>query len=320
MGYQWLPPKAAGEQITVEVPKGASSREIGTLLAEKGLIKNPLLFQAAVKWGGHGGNMKAGVYVIAKGSTIPQILELIQSGKSQQNVVRFTIPEGYTIEQIADALAKRGIVNKDRFLHEADTGSFDYDFIKDIPKNTGITHRLEGYLFPDTYEIKKGETEHEILALMLAQFERVVTPEMKAGFKQNGLSLNEAVTMASLVEREAEVAKERPLIAGVMFNRLHGKPSMLLQIDATVQYVVGQKSELLLKDLEVDSPYNTYKHMGLPPGAIASPGSDSLRAVANPAKHDYFYYVTKKDGSGEHYFAKTLDEHNRNIALSEKNK
>ncbi|WP_231705755.1 endolytic transglycosylase MltG, partial [Effusibacillus lacus] len=196
-------------------------------------------------------------------------------------------------------------------------GTFDYEFVRQIPKKPGMRYRLEGYLFPETYEIKQGATEHEIIDRMLKQFDKVVSPDLREKFKANGLSLHDAVTMASLIEREARVAKERPTISGVIHNRLQQKPPMLLQIDATIQYVVGQKPELLYKDLEVESPYNTYKYEGLPPGPIASPGLDSLKAAASPEKHELFYYVTKKDGTGEHYFAKTLEEHNRNIALSE---
>ncbi len=317
--YLWTPPQTDGEQVTVEIPKGASSQQIGTILSDKGLIRSPLLFRTAVKWGGHSSAMKAGTYVIRRGSTIPEILDMIKEGKAKQNVTRFTVPEGFTVDQIADALAKKGLVDRERFVQEAAAGSFEFDFVKAIPNRPGMKHRLEGYLFPDTYEVKVGATEHDILSVMLTQFPKVVTPEMQTGFKQNGLSLHDAVTMASLVEREAGVPKERAKIAGVIFNRLHSQPPMLLQIDATIQYVVGQKQELLLKDLEIDSPYNTYKREGLPPGPIASPGKDSLLAVAHPEKHEYFYYVTKKDGSGEHYFAKTLAEHNNNIAISERN-
>lgn len=317
---QWLPPKGSGQTVTFEIPQGATSQEIAHLLAEKGLIKNSLVFRSYLLVGGQAASLQAGTYAIPKGSTIPEILDVIAKGKVHVNTVRFTIPEGFTIEQIADTLAKKGLVDRERFLKEEETGTFEYDFVKEIPKKQGMKYRLEGYLFPETYEIKKGVTEHEIIDLMLKQFGNVITPEMRASFKAKGLSLHDAVTMASLVEREARVEKERPIIAGVIFNRLHQQPPMLLQIDATVQYVVGQKEELLLKDLEVNSPYNTYKNQGLPPGPIAAPGKNSLNAVASPDKHDYLYYVTKKDGSGEHYFARTLEEHNRNIALSEQPK
>ncbi|MFC4768212.1 endolytic transglycosylase MltG [Effusibacillus consociatus] len=315
--FQWLPPQKSGQTVTVEIPKGATSQQIADLLSEKGLIKNSFVFRAVVLWTGQAASLQAGTYAIPQGATIPEILDVITKGKVRVDTVRFTIPEGFTIEQIADILAQKGLVDKRRFLNEAENGTFDYDFIKEIPQKQGMRHRLEGYLFPETYEVKKGATEREILELMLQQFGKVVTPEMRESFRARGLTLHEAITVASLVEREARVAKERPAIAGVIFNRLQHKPPMLLQIDATIQYVVGQKDELLLKDLEVDSPYNTYKREGLPPGPIASPGRDSLHAVASPEKHEYLYYVTKKDGSGEHYFGKTLDEHNRNIARSE---
>lgn len=317
---QWIPPQATGETVSFEIPKGASTAQIASILAEKNLIRSEILFRAAVLLGGQSADLKAGTYELPRGSSIPEILDAIGQGKVKPNTVRFTIPEGYTLEQIADALAKKGLADRERFLREADTGTFDYGFFRDIPQTPGMRHRLEGYLFPDTYEIKKGATEREIVDVMLKRFDQVVTPEMRSSFKAKGLSLHEAVTIASLVEREARVAKERPVIAGVIFNRLMQDPPMLLQIDATVQYAVGQKEELLLKDLEIDSPYNTYKRKGLPPGPIAAPGRDSLNAAAFPDRHEYLFYVTKKDGSGEHYFAKTLDEHNRNIALSERNK
>ncbi|WP_018133509.1 endolytic transglycosylase MltG [Effusibacillus pohliae] len=317
--WQWTPPAGTGQVVSFEIPQGATTQQIAEILANKGLIRNSFIFRAAALWGGQAGSLQAGTYAIQQGATIPEILDRIRQGKVTVNTVRVTIPEGFTIEQIADTLAKKGLVDRQRFLQEADNGTFDYDFVKEIPRQPDIRHRLEGYLFPDTYEIKPGMSEHEILDMMLKRFGQVVTPELRQRFQANGLSLHQAVTMASLVEREARVAKERPVIAGVMFNRLHQKPPMLLQIDATVQYAVGQKTDLLLKDLEVDSPYNTYKRAGLPPGPIAAPGLDSLQAVASPEKHEYLYYVTKKDGTGEHYFGKTLEEHNRNIALSEQN-
>lgn len=301
----------------MEITPGASSYQIGYMLKDKGLIKNPLFFRVYAKMSGHAASIKAGSYLVEQGRSIPEILDMISNGKVRADVQRFTIPEGFTIEQIADTLEKNGIANKQRFLQEADNGDFEYDFVKEIPKKDGMKHRLEGYLFPETYEVKKGASEREIIDVMLKQFSLVMTPEFREQLKAQGLSSHEAVTLASLVEREAQVPKERPTIAGVMYNRLRLNPPMPLQIDATIQYVVGQKPELLLKDLEVESPYNTYKHLGMPPGPIASPGLDSLKAVAQPEKHEYLYYVTKKDGSGEHYFAKTLDEHNQNIARSE---
>ncbi|MDD4239695.1 MAG: endolytic transglycosylase MltG, partial [Desulfotomaculaceae bacterium] len=170
--------------------------------------------------------------------------------------------------------------------------------------------RLEGYLFPDTYSFNIGESESIIVETMLKRFDREMAElGFEALAEENGISLHQAVTIASLVEREAKADEERPLIAGVIYNRLN--ISMPLQIDATIQYALGEnKPEIYYKDLEVDSPYNTYRNYGLPPGPIAMPGRASLLAAVNPADTDYLYYVAKPDGS--HAFATTLAQHNVN--------
>jgi UPF0755 protein len=208
-------------------------------------------------------------------------------------------------------------VEKKAFLAEIQNGTFEESFLKDIPKTEGMKHRLEGYLTPDTYEVFKDVTAHDVIDLMLKQTAAVFTPEWQAQMKKRGLTMHQTLTLASLVEREARVAKERPTIAGVIENRLKSNPPMKLQIDATIQYALGESKEVLLyKDLEIESPYNTYKYEGLPPGPIATPGRDAIKAVLFPEQHQYLFYVTKNDGTGEHYFAKTFDEHNQNIAKS----
>ncbi|BCJ86292.1 endolytic transglycosylase MltG [Effusibacillus dendaii] len=317
--YLWTPPASDGRVVSVEIKQGSTTAEIANLLEQKGLVKSSFLFRLAVLLNGQAASLQAGTYEISRGSSMTEIADIIGKGKTRSDIVKFTIPEGYTVEQIADVLSKNGLVDRQRFLQEADNGTFSQEFLKSEPQNTGIRHRLEGYLYPDTYEIKKGTAEHDILNMMLNQFDQVVDEQMRQQFQANGLSLHQAVTLASLVEREARVAKERPIIAGVIYNRLRHNPPMLLQIDAAVQYAVGQKAELTYQDLQVNSPYNTYKREGLPPGPIACPGKDSLLAVAEPDHNEFLYYVTKKDGSGEHYFGKTLEEHNHNIALSEQN-
>jgi UPF0755 protein len=281
------------------------------------LIKNAKVFSLYLRYEGQSGLLKTGKYYLRQGMTMEQIARVLVEGDAKYNTVQFTVPEGLTLEQIAELLDKQKIVSKDEFLKEADSGQFEYEFVKEIPQNPAMKHRLEGYLFPDTYEVFKEADAHQIIDIMLKQTDAVFTPEWRERMKERGLTFHQTLTLASLVEREAKTAKERPMIAGVIDNRLKANPPMKLQIDATIQFALGkQKENLLYSDLEIDSPYNTYKHEGLPPGPIASPGRDSIKAVLYPDKHDFFFYVTKNDGTGEHYFATTYEEHQQNIAKS----
>lgn len=308
----------AEKKITI-LP-GSSVREIAGLLEEEGLIRNATLFTYYVQAKGVGSRLQAGDYSLQVGQTIDQLLNMLVDGKAIVNTVRFTIPEGWNVEQIANSLAEKGIVDKQKFLQEVNSGQFpEFPFVASIPKKEGRKYRLEGYLFPETYEVKKDATEHEIIAKMLAQFQKELKPEWLDTLQKRKMTLDDAVNLASIVEREVAVDKERPLVAGVYFNRL--RENWPLQADATVQFALGgkQRDRITYADLEVDHPYNTYRNNGLPPGPIASPGRESLAAVILPATHDYFFYVTKKDGSSEHYFSKTLQEHNARDAQSRKN-
>lgn len=318
--YFWgeLQPPPPGQDVTLEIVQGSPTGTISRLLEEKGLIRNAFVFRLWSYVRGDNGKMQAGTYVIKQGTSAAEILDILTQGRTQ-NVIRFTVPEGLTLEQTADLLAKKGIVNREKFIQAADHDTFQLSFLRNMTPAPGVKHRLEGYLFPDTYEIYRGTSEHQIIQMMLQQFEGKMTPAMRQAIAQRGLSLSQVVTVASLVEREARVAEERPVIAAVIYNRLQKNPPMMLQIDATVQYVVGHKEQLSLQDLKVDSPYNTYQHYGLPPGPIASPGLASMQAAIYPAHNDYLFYVTKKDGSGEHYFARTYEEQLQNEQKSEKN-
>ena len=318
--YQQLQP-VAGSPTTknVTIPSGSSVREIGRLLEEQALIRNADMFSYYVKYKGVAPQLKAGEYQFTTGQTIDTMLVAMAEGNTVVNAQRFTIPEGWNVEQIADHLAKEGIVEKTAFLQEVNEGNFpDYPFVAAIPKSADRKYRLEGYLFPETYEVKKDASANEIISRMLAQFQKEWKPEWTDELKKSNLTQDEAVNLASIVEREVTVDKERPLVAGVYFNRI--KDKWPLQADATVQFILGkQRDRLTYDDLKVKSPYNTYINPGLPPGPIANPGRLSLEAVVNPAKHDFFFYVTKKDGTSEHYFSKTLQEHNANNAKSRGN-
>nr|WP_239565320.1 endolytic transglycosylase MltG [Brevibacillus fulvus] len=305
-----LQPTALSDTVkTVTIPSGSSVPQIAAILKQAGLIRNETLFTYYARFEGSGNKLQAGTYQFHPGQTIDQLLTAMANGDTYVETVKFTIPEGWNTEQIARSLEEKGIVKKQDFLREVNEGKFpEYPFVADIPQKEGRKYRLEGYLFPETYEFKKGATAHEVVAKLLGQFEKELKPEWLDTLNKRKLSLDDAVNLASIVEREVVSDRERPIVAGVFFNRM--RESWLLQSCATVQFVLGkQRDRITLDDLKIDSPYNTYIHPGLPPGPIANPGRASLAAVVNPAVHDYFFFVTKKDGSSEHYFSKTYQEH-----------
>lgn len=307
--YTQLQPVDGNGTKQVVIPPGSSVAQIGKILEDAGLIRNGQMFRYYVKLTGIGGHLQAGEYRLLAGLPIEQLIKPIQEGEVVSNTVRFTIPEGWNVEQIAASLETKGLASKADFMKEANEGQFpEFPFVADIPKNKERKNRLEGYLFPDTYDVKKGATAHEIIAKMLGQFDQEFKPDWKEKLKQHHLTVDQAVNLASIVEREVVVDKERPIVAGVFFNRM--RDGWMLQSCATVQFVLGkQRDRITFDDLKIKNPYNTYRNKGLPPGPIANPGRASLAAVVEPANTDYFFFVTKKDGSSEHYFSKTLAEH-----------
>ncbi|WP_232695521.1 endolytic transglycosylase MltG [Brevibacillus daliensis] len=314
--YQQLKPVTLAGEIEVEIPSGSSLSSIANKLEEKGVIKNATVFSYYVRYEGTGATLKAGTYQFSGSPTVSSLIDTLSKG-SKAEVVRFTIPEGWNVTQIAQGLAEKGLIDREKFLKEVNEGDFSqFDFVSAIPKKEGRKYRLEGYLFPETYEVKKGADEHEIILTMLRQFEKEWKPEWNEELKKRNMTPDDAVNLASIVEREVVNDKERPTVAGIFYNRI--RDNWKLQSCATVQFVLGKQRDVItFKDLEVESPYNTYIHEGLPPGPIASPGRASLDAVAKPEQNDYFFFVTKKDGTQEHYFSKTFAEHASKNAKSQ---
>lgn len=294
-------------EINVSIPAHSSVQEIAKILKEDGLIKNSVIFNFVLTKENLRSKLKAGEYILSTDMNLDDILSNISKGTRDMDVIKFTIPEGYEMQQIAEKLTNEEIVDKDVFLNlVVDKSNFEdrFMFLKDL--NNG--QNLEGFLFPSTYEVYDDVSEEEVIEKMLSQFEQIYISEIEPRISESNFDLNEIVTLASMVEREAKVDKERPIMAGVFYNRLN--IDMLLQVDATVQYALGERKErLLYKDLEVDSPYNTYLYKGLPPGPISAPGKISIIAAINPSDVDYLFYVLKNDGSGEHTFTKTYEEH-----------
>jgi UPF0755 protein len=292
--------------VVVEIPARASTGQIGALLADQGLVRNAAAFRLYARFQQLDADLKAGEYELSPSQSTPEIIEILAQGRAR--LVAFTVPEGLTLEQTAILLADRGFVDAGVFVRVLDEKAAAHPLSSGLPE---AARSLEGYLFPDTYHISSGTGEERILDLLLARFEQeIVSLDLERRAAACGLNLHEAVTLASLIEREARVAEERRVISGVLHNRL--RLNMPLQVDATVIYALGDfdRRVVLYRDLEVDSPYNTYRFYGLPPGPIASPGRDSLAAAVDPEEHGYLYYVAKPDGT--HAFSRTLAEHNAN--------
>ena len=286
-----------GAPARVIIPRGASFGQATDSLAKAKLIGWPKMFRLYGRVTGGDRNIKPGTYLLKHGTPWRDIISALNGGRGLVNTI--TIPEGYTVSQITPLLARTLKVPVDSVrVAMRDTALLAR---LDIPNPT-----LEGYIFPDTYAFPIGTTARQAVREMVYDFERRWNPDWDE--KASGLKIdrNDLVTMASIVEREARVPEERPVIAAVYYNRL--RRGMLLQADPTVQYALGHHvGRVLYKDLAVQSPYNTYVHKGLPPGPIASPGVASLAAAANPATVPYLYFVASPDG--HHEFRMTLDEH-----------
>ncbi len=284
--------QGSAHDIVVTIPSMATAGQVGKILKESDLVRSHLAFSLE--------------YGLNNGLSTPQVLMELVNG--HVDVQSFTVPEGFTTAQVADLLAAKGLISKEKFYAVVAGEDLPYAFIQDVPEGD---KRLEGYLFPDTYQMMRGDSEGSVVNMMLKRFEIEMDDlDYPAQAEMAGVTLHQAVTIASLVEREARIDEERPVIAGVIYNRMDR--SMPLQLCATVQYALGvNKPELYYKDLEIDSPYNTYLIQGLPPGPIAMPGRTSLLAAVHPARTDYLYYVVKPDGA--HAFATTLEEHEANI-------
>lgn len=310
---------------TIEIAKGTGVRQIGAQLENNKIVRNGFLFAIYVRYTGQVARLQAGTYSLDGSMTLERIVEKMVSGAVvPPQVVRFTIPEGFTVQQIVDLLVEKGFDRQQlyRLVHDREFWRSQKDLpTRHIPPQPiPLRVPLEGYVYPETYEVPVDITVPDLLRRLLMHWEKVfvaLPPDWEARLAQQKRSFHAWLTMASLIEREVAVKQERALVAGVIVNRL--KKNMPLQIDATVQYALPvPKSRLLYADLKVDSPYNTYLITTLPPGPIASPGQASLLAALEPKKTDYLYYVTKKDGSGEHLFATTYAAHVRNIATSKK--
>lgn len=285
----------------VRIPQGYSASQIVTLLEEEGIIANPTLFRFLLKVERAEQKLQAGSYLLSAQMRPLEIIEHLRSGRVA--TVRVVIPEGFQIKQIAAVLAERGLADAERFIELASNAHLVFG--ENLPLDLPIPS-LEGYLFPDTYYFSEGQREEDLIGQMVERFLQVTGENIVPLLEHSPFTLHEVVTLASIVEREIMVDYERPLVASVYLNRL--AIDMPLQADPTVRYVTEEeRPRVLYRDLEIDSPYNTYRYRGLPPGPIASPGLASMLAVLNPADTDYLFFLSRGDGT--HEFTRTYSEH-----------
>ncbi len=288
--------------VRLEITPGMTLNQISTLLENRELVGNSLSFQLLAYLQEKQGQIQVGEYELSPSMTPMDILEFVTSGKTVLHSV--TIPEGYRITEIAALLESKGLVEVDEFILETQN--------KKLIESLGIVgDSLEGYLFPDTYNFSKHTSEKKIVQKLLDVYkEKAKKHDLKERAQSVKLSFHQIITLASLIEKETGLDEERKLISSVFHNRL--KKNMLLQTDPTVIYAITKfDGNIRKKDLKIDSPYNTYKYRGLPPGPIASPGIKSIIAALEPSESDYLYFVSRKDGS--HQFSSNLPDHNRAV-------
>ena len=307
--YQVVTPLKTNKFLDLEIKNGMTGNQVADILAKEKLIAGPLSFKLMLRFTGKGREIKSGFYRFSSNQSAFNILEKMVKGETEQKMVTF--PEGKTLKEMGPILQKTGLMKSEDFIRVAQNYRFkmgDWEF-----------QSPEGFLLPETYLVPIGITPERMVTDMLGQFQKEILPEyLKMKDKLPlPLSLKEVVVLASLVEREAQVSKERPVIAAVYYNRLI--KGMKLECDATIQYVLGWKPLLTFDDLKIDSPYNTYRYEGLPPGPIANPGKAALLATLHPKKNDFLFYVLNyKKNDGSHLFSRNYDEHLRKIRSFDK--
>ena len=293
-------------EVFVDIPPGSSTASIGKRLVDAGVVRDARTFQVGLWISGRSRSLRAGEYRFDAPLHALDVIDKIARGDVYRR--RLTFREGLTITEMAQVFEERGFGNAADFRKAAENAALVSEL------DPGATD-LEGYLFPETYALPRGTSAAVVVAQMVEAFKNALTPDLRSHATAAGLSVRQLVTLASLVEKETGTASERPLVAAVYANRL--KIGMGMQADPTVIYALQKAGtyagNLRRDDLQFDSPYNTYRYSGLPPGPIAAPGKASLEAAAKPADVDYLYFVSKNDGS--HVFASSLEEHNRNVQI-----
>jgi UPF0755 protein len=313
-------PNDPEKSIKVEIPLGSDTEQITKILADMNIISHPSIFKLFSKIDGFDGTYKAGVHLISNSEdydSLPgyeELMRIMSSNPLENPTIRIMIPEGFTFEQLMGVFEKEEMIEPDEFKEVCENGEFDYKFIDLIPENEERAYRLEGYLFPDTYIFDKKAEEKDIMIKMLDNFNVKFKPEYYERAETLGMTVDEVVTLASIIEKEAARGDERYTISSVFHNRLNSKDISLNRLEscATIQYIFLEtegkvREKILTEDTKIDHSYNTYMHAGLPPGPICCPGEESIKAALYPENTDYLYFVAKGDGS--HEFSENFNDH-----------
>ena len=293
---------ATGSPYLITVEPGMTTADIANLLHKQKLVKPPEAFRLEAKFRGLERDLQAGRYEITAGMSNSEIVEVLSKGQGQR--VKFTVPEGFTVVKTAKKIEAEGLGSAEKFI-EAARNYTPYPYMETSDSN--VIYKAEGFIFPSTYMFDIGMNEKDMLAMMVKEFNTQMNKEnIPEEAEKQKMSIRDLVNMAALVEMEAVFKEEQPRIAGVFLRRL--EIYMPIQSDTTIQYILGtQKEEITIADTMIQNPYNTYQNPGLPPGPISSPGMSAIKAVLNPEKTEYLYFVAEKDG--HHRFTKTYAEH-----------
>ena len=309
-----------GNPVEVTIDQGSSTRQVAQELKDAGVIRYETAFLLKIYFSDDRGKLRYGTFELNDGMCLDDVIEALVTGGAQKKEDSFTIPEGYSIPMIAEKLENEGVMSQEEFLTAVENAAADFQYKDILPAADQVFYQLEGYIFPDTYYLSKDMTGDELVAKILDEFLQKFDEQRQQEAEAMGMSVEEVLIRASLVQKETERPEEYPMVAGVINNRL--AQNMRLQFDSTVVYAMTKGmygvDRVLYADLEIDSPYNTYKNDGLPVGPICSPSLEAIDGVLHPAEHNYLYFQTdqvKNDGSNLYF--ETYEEHAAAAATTE---
>lgn len=314
IGRNWLVPANANDTqiVEVEIPEGTPVSTMGDILEEQGLIRSSSAFSLLVRVQGAAANLQAGVHDLSPSMTMPEIVAALQEGAEEAGMLKVTVNEGLTVDQIAEVVADSTSYSAEDFLNLMSNQEFlaqlvqQYPILTDSYNNPNVRYVLEGYLFPATYDVAQGETLESLVTQMVDKTNEVLS-KYQADIDASSYSLQDIMSIASLVEKEGQTTEDRKLIAGVFYNRL--EQGMPIQSDISVLYALGTHKEMVTyDDLEVDSPYNLYTNAGLPPGPMNSPSEDAIAAALEPTDNDYLYFYANLK-TGEVFYTDNYEQH-----------
>lgn len=294
--------------VAIVIPEGSSTDKIANILEEKGLIDSILYFKIISKLSGYDGRFQYGDYTFSTGMGEEDMMKMLLTEGAKRATMTFTIIEGLTIAEIASSLSEQGMCSESEFYSALDGTNWGYKFLESVPDSSARKIKYQGYLFPSTYEVYENATAIDIISAMFDQMDYIMTDAYYEKAESMDMSIDEIITIASIIEKEVVVPTEQAIVSGVIYNRL--EIDMELQMCSTVMYILDKRRDrLLYSDLKIVSPYNTYLTSGLPVGPIASPGAGAIHAALYPDDNDYLYFVLKDDESSSHSFNSNYEGH-----------